>query len=289
MAIEKRLGAAAFWLAAAFAGVATGIATGPALAEGENAATVVATVNGTEITLGQMIALRETLPQQYLTLADDVLYKGILEQLIQQEALAQSYKEPTARDQAVIANNARGYFSGLVISDLASTAVTDAELQKAWDAKYADYVPQKEYSAAHILVETEAEAKELKAELDAGGDFAALAKEASTDPGSGENGGELGWFALERMVKPFADGVAAATPGKVTDPVKSDFGWHLILVHESRDRPAPTLDEVRDVLAAEVEERAIAAAISDLTGAATITKPGEGLDPALLKNSALID
>ncbi|MCL4067594.1 peptidylprolyl isomerase [Pseudomonas sp. GX19020] len=289
MAIEKRLGAAVFWVAAAFAGLATGLANGPALAEGETAATVVATVNGTEITLGQMIALRESLPDQYLSLADDVLFNGILEQLIQQEALAQAHSQKSPRDKAVIINTERGYFSGLVISDVASAAVTDAALQKAWDEKYADYVPQKEYSAAHILVETEAEAKELKAELDGGADFAALAKEASNDPGSGEQGGELGWFTLNRMVKPFADGVAAATPGKVTDPVQSDFGWHLILVHESRDRPAPTLDEVRDVLAGEVEERAIAAKITELTGAATITKPGEGIDPALLKNNALID
>ncbi|MBJ2152296.1 peptidylprolyl isomerase [Paracoccus sp. IB05] len=289
MAIEKRLGAAVFWVAAAFAGLATGLANGPALAEGETAATVVATVNGTEITLGQMIALRESLPDQYLSLADDVLFKGILEQLIQQEALAQAHSQKSPRDKAVIVNNERGYFSGIVISDVASAAVTDAALQKAWDEKYADHVPQKEYSAAHILVETEAEAKELKAELDGGAEFAALAKEASNDPGSGEQGGELGWFTLDRMVKPFADGVAAATQGKVTDPVQSDFGWHLILVHESRDRPAPTLDEVRDVLAGEVEERAIAAKITELTGAATITKPGEGIDPALLKNNALID
>lgn len=285
MAIEKRLGAAVFGLAA---GLAVAL-TGPALAEGETAETVVATVNGTEITLGQMIALRESLPQQYLTLPDDALFSGILDQLVQQEALAQAHKDQTTRDKAMIVNNVRGYLSGVVIMDVAKTAVTDEALQKAWEAKYANVAPVKEYSAAHILMESEAEAKELKAEIDGGADFAALAKEASMDPGSGANGGELGWFTPDRMVKVFGDAVVAATPGKVTDPVQSEYGWHLILVHESRDQPVPTLDEVRDEIAAEVESAAVDAKIKELTDAAKIEKPGAGLDPALLKNNALID
>lgn len=281
MALEKRMGAAVFWLATAL--------TAPAWAEGETASTVVATVNGTEITLGQMIALRETLPPQYLTLEDETLFNGILDQLVQQEALAQSVTTQTARDAANIANSTRGYLSGEVLGKVAGAAVTDAALQKAWDERYANAAPLKEYSAAHILVETETEAKELKAELDAGANFADLAKEASNDPGSGAEGGELGWFTTDRMVKPFGDAVAAATPGKVTDPVQSDFGWHLILVHESRGKSAPQLDEVREELAAEVEENAVKAKIDDVTKAAKIEKPGAGLDPALLKNSALID
>lgn len=285
MAIEKRLRATVFWLAAAFAAPLAG----PAFAEGETADTVVARVNGTEITLGQMIALRESLPAQYLTLADEVLFQGILDQLIQQEALSQSHDPQSTRDKAMITNNERGYLSGVVIAEVAAKAVTDEALQKAWDEKYAGLAPQKEYRAAHILVETETEAKEIKAELDAGGDFAALAQEASNDPGTSEDGGELGWFTLERMVKPFGDGVAAAEPGKVTDPVQTEYGWHLILVHESRDKPAPTLDEVREVLAGEVEQQAIDAAIRSVTEAAKIEKPGENLDPALLKNTALID
>lgn len=281
MALEKRMGAAVFWLATAL--------TAPAWAEGETASTVVATVNGTEITLGQMIALRETLPPQYLTLEDETLFNGILDQLVQQEALAQSVTTQTARDAANIANSTRGYLSGEVLGKVAGAAVTDAALQKAWDERYANAAPLKEYSAAHILVETETEAKELKAELDAGANFADLAKEASNDPGSGAEGGELGWFTTDRMVKPFGDAVAAATPGKVTDPVQSDFGWHLILVHESQEKPVPQLDEVREELAAEVEDNAVRAKVDEVTKAAKIEKPGAGLDPALLKNSALID
>lgn len=261
----------------------------PVWAEGETAATVIATVNGAEITLGQMIALRENLPEQYQALPDDVLFNGILEQLIQQEVLSQSVAALTARDQANVANEKRAYLSGTVIQDVVKAAVTDEALQAAYDARFKDAAPQKEYHAAHILVETEEKAKELKAQLDGGADFAELAKANSTDTGSGAQGGDLGWFGLGMMVKPFEDAVVAAVEGKVSDPVQSDFGWHLILVRETRVAAQPTLDELREELAAEIEQKAIDGKIAELTGAAKIEKPGDKTDPTLLKNTALID
>ncbi len=261
----------------------------PALAEGETASTVIATVNGTEITLGQMIALRENLPPQYQALPDDVLFSGILEQLIQQEVLLQSHAALTARDDANVTNDRRTYLSGVVIQDVVTAAVTDEALQAAYDAKFKDAEPQKEYNAAHILVETEEKAKDLKAQLDGGADFAELAKANSTDTGSGAMGGELGWFGLGMMVKPFEDAVVGAEIGKVTEPVKSDFGWHLVLVKETRIAAQPTLDEMRDELAADIETKAIETKIADLTGAAKIEKPGEKIDPTLLKKTDLID
>lgn len=260
-----------------------------ARAEGETADTVVATVNGTEITLGQMVALRENLPQQYLTLPDDVLFSGILDQLIQQEALAQTVATPTKRDAANIENDRRGYLSGVVIGKVAETAVTDEAIQKAYDDRFKDAAPLTEYSAAHILVETEEKANELKAQLDAGGDFAELAKANSIDTGSGAAGGELGWFGTGVMVKPFEDAVIAAEVGKVTGPVQTDFGWHLILVRETRVAANPTLDDLREELAAEIETKAIEDHLKSVLDAAKVEKPGEAIDPALIKDPALID
>ncbi|WP_103257390.1 peptidylprolyl isomerase [Tabrizicola aquatica] len=262
---------------------------GPAQAEGETAETVVATVNGTAITLGHMIALRESLPEQYQTLPDDVLFKGILDQLVQQETLKQATTDLSTRDTATLENEQRGYVSGVAIQRIVEVAVTDEALQAAYDARFKDAAPQTEYNAAHILVDTIEEATALKAELAAGADFAELAKEHSTDTGSGAAGGDLGWFGLGAMVKPFEDAVIAAKPGEVTEPVLSDFGYHLILVKETRVAEQPTLEMMRDELAAEVENAAIAAKIDELTKSATITREGEGLDPALLKNSTLID
>lgn len=274
-------------LSAAVALVA--LTAAPVFAEGETSDTVVATVNGTEITLGQMIALRENLPQQYLTLPDDVLFKGILDQLVQQEVLAQSATALTKRDEANITNDKRGYLSGVVIAGITKTAVTDEALQKAYDERFKDAAPQKEYHAAHILVKTEDEAKALKAQLDGGANFAELAKANSIDTGSGAQGGDLGWFGLGMMVKPFEDAVVKAEIGKITDPVQTDFGWHLILVSESRIAAKPSLDDLREELAQEVETKAIDDHLKSLTEAAKIEKPGEGIDPALLKDAKLID
>ena len=263
--------------------------SGPVLAQDTTADTVVASVNGTEITLGHMIALRESLPQQYQALPDDVLFNGILDQLIQQTALEQSVGEVAKRDRLTLENDRRGYISGVALQAVVEAAVTDEALQAAYDAKFSGSEPTMEYSAAHILVETEERATELKAELDAGADFAELAKANSIDVGSGANGGDLGWFGLGMMVKPFEDAVVAAEAGKVTAPVQSDFGFHLILVKETRVAAAPTLDETRDELAAELERSAVEGHIKALTDAANVTRPGEGLDPALLRDATLLD
>lgn len=265
------------------------VLSGPAFAEGESANTVVATVNGVNITLGHMIALRETLPAEYQSLPDDVLFKGIYEQLIQQEVLAQSIPDLSPRALATLDNDKRGLVSGIAIEGIVKEAVTDAALQAAYDARFKDAKPQTEYNAAHILVATQEEADKLKADLAGGADFAELAKANSTDTGSGANGGDLGWFGLGMMVKPFEDAVVAASVGEVTGPVQSDFGFHLILVKETRVADQPTLDQLRDELAAEVENTAINAKIEELTKGATVTREGEGIDPAILKNAGLID
>jgi peptidyl-prolyl cis-trans isomerase C len=281
----KMMKRSGFWSVLALAAVLSG----PALAEGETADTVVASVNGVKITLGHMVALRESLPAEYQSLPDDVLFKGIYDQLIQQEVLAQSVAALGPRALATLDNDKRGFVSGLAIDSIIKQAVTDEALQKAYDERFKDAKPQTEYNAAHILVATEEEATKLKADLAGGADFAELAKANSTDTGSGANGGDLGWFGLGAMVKPFEDAVVAAKIGEVAGPVKTDFGYHLILVKETRIAEKPTLDQLRDELASEVENAAINAKIEELTKGATVTREGEGLDPAILKNSALID
>ena len=279
---------AGFWRGMAVA--AALVLTGPAVAEDMTADSVVATVNGTNITLGQMIVLRGTLSEQYQALPDDVLFKGILEQLIQQTMLEQSLGDKiTKRDQIAVENNKRGYLSGIALQAVVGASVTDAALQAAYDARFKDATAKTEYHAVHILVATEDEAKAIKTELDGGADFAELAKAKSTDTGSGANGGDLGWFGTGAMVKPFEDAVIAAKVGEVTAPVQSDFGWHLIKVMETRIAAAPPLDDVRDELASEIEQKAIETHIKTLTDAATITRPGMEFDPKSLRVETIVD
>ena len=260
----------------------------PGHAEGETAQTVVASVNGADITLGQVVALRETLPEEYQALADDVLFKGILEQLIQQTALAQAQEDKlTARDEVMIANQRRTYISGAALQAVVTEAVTDATIQAAYDAKYKGATPLTEYHASHILVATEEQAKDLKAQLDGGADFAELASANSTD-GSAAGGGDLGWFGPGMMVKPFEDAVIALQPGQISAPVQTQFGWHLILLSETRDAAAPPLADVSAELSAELQRQAIEAHVKATTDAATVTRV-EGIDPTVVRSQTLFD
>ncbi|EKD59802.1 MAG: PpiC-type peptidyl-prolyl cis-trans isomerase [uncultured bacterium] len=262
----------------------------PAMAQDATADTVIATVNGTNITLGNVIMAREALPEQYKALPPDVLFKGIVDQLVQQTVLAQSMGETLSKkDTLQLENDRRGYLSNTALQPVVAAAVSDEALQKAYDDRFKGAAPATEYNAAHILVADEAKANELKAQLDGGADFAELAKANSTDTGSGANGGDLGWFGLGAMVKPFEDAVVAAEVGKVSGPIKSDFGFHLILVKETRIAAKPTLDDMRDELAVEIEQKTVEAHIKALTDAAKIEKPGEGIDPALISDLTLLD
>ncbi len=265
----------------------------PVAAQDDAAATadtVVATVNGTEITLGQLIVLRERLPAQYQSLPDDMLFKGLVDQAIQQAALEQSVGETLSmRDEIAIATDRRSYLAGKALQSVVEAAVTDEALQAAYDARFKDAAPTTEFSAAHILVDSEDKAKELMTQIDGGADFAELAKANSSDTGSAVNGGDLGWFGLGMMVKPFEDAVTAMQPGAVSDPIQTDFGWHLIKLNETRIAAQPTLDELRPELAAEIEQKAVEAHITGLTDNAEVTRPGEGLDPALLRDATLLD
>jgi peptidyl-prolyl cis-trans isomerase C len=265
------------------------LAAGPALAEDVTADTVVAEVDGVKITVGHMIAARDTLPPQYLSLPDDVLFTGILDQIVQQTALAKIGEQNlTRRDLLVIENERRAYLAGVVLDDTAANAATEDAIAEAYAQRYSGAEPSKEFNAAHILVETEDAAREIKAQLDAGADFTALAKERSTGP-SGPNGGELGWFSAGMMVKPFEDAVIALEPGEVSDPVETQFGWHVIRLGETRIVEAPALDEVREELAAEIQARAVQDRLTAATAAVTVTRSADGIDPAVIKNRALLD
>ena len=187
-----------------------------------------------------------------------------------------------------IADQRRNYLSNVALMAGIADAVTDASVQEAYNAKYKGTAPKLEYHAAHILVDSEAKAKALLAQIAGGAAFADVAKASSTD-GSAASGGDLGWFGTGAMVKPFEDAVVAAQVGKVVGPIKTDFGWHLILVSETRDAAAPALADVHDELAAQIQKAAIAAFIKAVTANTTITRADAGIDPAMIKAIGLLD
>jgi peptidyl-prolyl cis-trans isomerase C len=144
-------------------------------------------------------------------------------------------------------------FNALANDFLANNQATEQEIFNAYEEQVA-LVPPKEFKARHILVDTQAAAIALIEELQGGANFVELAKEHSTGP-SGSSGGDLGWFTVQAMVKPFSDAVSVMEDGAFTvEPVQTEFGWHVILRENSRESAPPPLDSVRDVIKQRVEQ-----------------------------------
>ncbi|MFY1712630.1 peptidylprolyl isomerase [Tritonibacter mobilis] len=261
----------------------------PAYAE-LNANTVVAKVNGEEITVGNMIVARAKLPAQYQSLPDDLLFKALLDQLIQQTVLKQQLHGDTPEYVRLsVEHEERSLLASDVIESVMKDAQTEDAIRDAYDARYSSDDGGDEFNASHILLESEEDAVNIKEQLDAGADFAALAKESSTGP-SGPNGGELGWFENGRMVPEFEAAVAEMRPGEVSEPVQTQFGWHIIKLNDRRKLEAPDYEDVREEIGLELAQQAVEDRINQLTASATIDRPEiENLEPSVLRDMSLIE
>jgi peptidyl-prolyl cis-trans isomerase C len=254
--------------------------------------TVMATVDGTEITLGQMILSASQLPPEYQQLPPDVLFQGVMDQLIQQQVLADTLETVPAQVEISLANDRRSLMAGIVVNGIAETALSEEAVQAAYDAAFANVEPGLEYNAAHILVATEDEAKAVVERITAGEDFAALAQELSMDTGSGAAGGELGWFGLGMMVPQFEAAVVAlgeGDMGAISAPVQTDFGWHVIKLTETRPTTPPALEDVRGDLETQLRQQAVEARLVELMEQSEITRTETGaIDPAVISNLDLL-
>ena len=163
-------------------------------------------------------------------------------------------------------------------------AVTPDAARKLYDETVKTLKPEEEVRARHVLVEGEDEAKAIAVRIKGGEDFAKVAGEASKDPGSKTDGGDLGFFTQERMVQPFAEAAFKLAPGQVSNPVKTQFGWHVIKVEEKRTKPVPSFDEMKDQVDAYLTRKAQQDTILALRQKAKIErldepKPAEAAKP----------
>lgn len=256
-----------------------------------DAETVLATVNGTDITLGNVIALRDQLPPQYQNLPDETLLSGLLDQLVDQAILADTVSTDPANDplsvRLQLENDRRGALANVAAGAVVADVVTDEAVQAAYDKEIASFQPQPEFHAAHILVDSAEKATALKAEIDGGKDFAEVAKENSTD-GSAANGGDLGWFGLGQMVPEFEEAVKGMEAGDVAGPVQTQFGYHLIRLEETRESAPPALDAVRPQIENQLRQAALEAKLTELRAAAEVERPETGLPPAAIRDSNLL-
>jgi peptidyl-prolyl cis-trans isomerase C len=230
----------------------TALKSGPA-ADNQSAAMtgdVIATVNGAPITQQVLDVYKQQRAAKGAKLdesnPDAPLNELISLELMRQEAVSNGADADPAIS-ATLNQLERSTMAGAAIKTfMTNNTVTDEEARETYDTKIG--VGGKEYNARHVLVETEDEAKEIIKLLDDGGDFAELAKQKSTGP-SGSSGGELGWFGPGQMVEPFSDATAALEKGSYTkEPVQTQFGWHVILLEDTRDSTPPPFEDVKDRL-----------------------------------------
>ena len=227
--------------------------------------TVIARVNGAEIHLGELQQAATNLPEQYRSMPQQMLYPMLLDQLVDRHALT-DYAHKIGFDQNPQVRQAmqRAQETALqnaLISREVGPQVSEDKVKARYDATLANQPGEPEVHAAHILVANEDQAKKIIAQLAAGGDFAAIAKAQSTDPGAAQ-GGDLGFFKKGDMLPEFAATAFALKPGQVSQaPVHTRYGWHVIKVIDTRVAPPPTFaqshDELRQAMIQEAVQKVI--------------------------------
>jgi peptidyl-prolyl cis-trans isomerase C len=260
--------------------VATAVAliqAAPAIAQSDADNPVVAKVNGAEIHRSELEQAYQSLPDEYRQMPLDALYDPLLQRVIDTRLLADvAIKEGLPEQPAVKAalDRAReGALRDLVIQRALAAGTNEEALRKAYDAaKSAPEFKVEEVHARHILLDNEADAKAVIVELDKGGDFTALAKAKSKDPSAAQNSGDLGFFRREAMVPEFSAAAFDMAPGTWSkEPVKSQFGWHVILVEEKR-ASEPTFEEKEAELKDELSRQIVTALLDGAREGATIER-----------------
>jgi peptidyl-prolyl cis-trans isomerase C len=231
-------------------------------------------VNGVTIPQSRFDAMNRELTAQGQPDSPDRA-NAIKEELINREVLAQAAqrrgldKDPDIAAQMDMARQAV-LVRALFEREMKANPITDEQLQKQYETFKAS-MGTNEYKVRHILVDNEAEAKQIIADLNKGGDFAKLAKEHSKDPGSKDNGGDLDWGPSARYVKPFADAVTGMQKGQTSaTPVKTDFGYHVIRLDDVRPLQVPPFNEMREQFRQRAQQQAIQKVVADLRSKAKV-------------------
>ena len=238
---------------------------------------VIAKVNGAEIRQSDLQLAEEDIgPNLPQGIAGDAKREYLISYMTDMILLAQdaevqgtSASDDFKRRFAIMRNKV---LMELLLRNVAQKAVTDDAMRKVYDDATKQMATEEEVSARHILVKTEDEAKAVVADLKKGADFAETAKTKSTEPGAAQSGGDLGYFTKEQMVPEFAEAAFKLEKGKISEPVKSQFGWHIIKLEDRRKKPVPTFEQVKDQLETFVARKAQSDLVAKLRASAKIEK-----------------
>jgi len=245
---------------------------------GDAANKPVATVNGKPITKAMLDAYANAMTNGQAQQLNDMQRGQVLDQLVNMQlAAAAAEQQGLHNDAEFQARMELGRLNSLQEAYLKKFMETHVATDDEAKAEYDAYVAGlgRQYHARHILVESKAVADSIIQQLKSGADFAKLAAKESKD-GSGKQGGDLGWFTLADMVKPFSDALAALEKGKFTQtPVQTQFGWHVIKLEDFRSQAPQPFDDVKEQAKKSVQNKKARAHLEDLRKAAKIEKDGE--------------
>jgi peptidyl-prolyl cis-trans isomerase C len=248
----------------------------PVYAQDTSAANpVLAKVNGSEIRASDVALAEEELGPSLAQMDPATKKDNVLSFLIDMKIVAKAAEDKKIADREDFKTKLAFARNRLLMDNLLAVegkaAVTDDNMKKVYEDAAKQITGEAEVHARHILVETEAEAKTIVDELKKGADFAELAKKKSKDPGAAD-GGDLGFFTKDQMVPEFSAVAFAMEPGKISDPVKSQFGWHVIKVEEKRNRQAPAFEQVKPQIETYVVRKAQADYVTTLRAAAKVER-----------------
>ncbi len=249
----------------------------------QDANKVLAKVNGAEIRQSDVALAEEELGPSLAQMDPATKQENVLSFLIDMKIVAKAAEEKKIADREDFKTRLAFARNRLLMDSLLSVegkaATTDETMKKVYEDATKLITGEQEVRARHILVETEDEAKQVEDELAKGADFAELAKKKSKDPGASD-GGDLGFFTKDQMVPEFSAVAFALEPGKISEPVKSQFGWHVIKVEEKRNRQAPDFESVKAQIETYVARKAQADYVAKLRQTAKVERMDQPADAA---------
>ena len=255
----------------------------------EEANPVLAKVNGAEIRASDVALAEEELGPSLAQMDPATKKENVLSFLIDMKIVSKEAEDKKIADRDDFKTRLAFARNRLLMDNLLAVegkaATTDENMKKVYEEAAKQITGEQEVHARHILVETEDQAKKIEEELKKGADFAELAKKESKDPGASD-GGDLGFFTKDQMVPEFSAAAFALEPGKISDPVKTQFGWHVIKVEEKRTRKAPDFEQVKPQIETYVVRKAQADYVAKLRTAAKVERMDKPDDAAAKPDAA---
>ena len=255
----------------------------------EEANPVLAKVNGAEIRASDVALAEEELGPSLAQMDPATKKENVLSFLIDMKIVSKEAEDKKIADRDDFKTRLAFARNRLLMDNLLAVegkaATTDENMKKVYEDAAKQITGEQEVHARHILVETEDQAKKVEEDLKKGADFAELAKKESKDPGASD-GGDLGFFTKDQMVPEFSAAAFALEPGKISDPVKTQFGWHVIKVEEKRTRKAPDFEQVKPQIETYVVRKAQADYVAKLRTAAKVERLDKPEDAAAKPDAA---